>query len=183
MAFHATKAKVFNRGIPPDSFLQELVQWGKTAGDDIFVQNAQHDIYSNIVGVLGPWQDLMHRRCAMLEVMRVLAGFESSWDWNAGKDPNNHNPDPVSWETGAFQVSADSLNFGQELKDLVLAKVGSLDIDAFRDAMKQDHQLAMDYIARLLRRTVNQNGPVRHHDIDQWLKQDAVSEFRVLLAS
>ena len=43
--------------------------------------------------------------------------------------------------------------------------------------MKQDHLLAMEYIARLLRRTVNHNGPVKQHEIDPWLRQDAVTEF------
>lgn len=43
--------------------------------------------------------------------------------------------------------------------------------------MKQDHSLAMEYIARLLRRTVNHNGPVKRHEIDSWLRQDAVTEF------
>jgi hypothetical protein len=47
--------------------------------------------------------------------------------------------------------------------------------------MKQDHQLAMEYIARLLRRTVNHNGPVKRHEIDGWLRRDAVSEFLSLI--
>ena len=51
----------------------------------------------------------------------------------------------------------------------------------FQRAMKQNHQLAMEYIARLLRRTVNHNGPVKRHEIDPWLRKDAVMEFRDLL--
>jgi len=182
MAFHATKQKVLNRGVPPDSFLDELVAWGRTAPDEIFAPNANADVYSNVVGVLGPWQGIQHRRAAMLEVMRVLAGFESSWDWNAGVDttnPTSTTPDTI--EAGAWQVSANSMAFGQELKDLVLNKVGSLDGDDFQQAMKRDHPLAMEYIARLLRRTVNHNGPVKRHEIDPWLRRDAVVEFQALL--
>ncbi len=182
MPFGAIKQHVSNRGVPPDHFLEELVAWGRTAPDEIFTPNKATDIYSNVSGVLGPWQGLDHRRAVMLEVMRVLAGFESSWDWNAGKDPHTAHPElPETWEAGAWQVSADSLDFGQELKDLVLARVGSLDTTAFQNAMKQDHLLAMEYIARLLRRTVNHNGPVKHHEIDSWLRTDAVSEFLQLL--
>ena len=182
MDFHATKQKVLNRGVPPDSFLNELVAWGKTAPDEIFAPNAQADVYSNVVAVLGPWQDLRHRRAAMLEVMRVLAGFESSWNWNAGVDTNNPtSTTPDTIEAGAWQVSANSMAFGQELKDLVLSKVGSLDGNKFQQAMKQDHRLAMEYIARLLRRTVNHNGPVKRHEIDEWLRRDAVAEFQALL--
>jgi hypothetical protein len=182
MAFSATKQKVFNRGAAPDSFLMELVAWGKSAPDEIFERNEHHDIYSNVVGMLGPWQDLIHRRCAMLEVMRVLAGFESSWDWSAGVDttnPDSNTPDTI--EAGAFQVSANSMAFGPELKSLVLSEVGSTDGNAFQAAMKRDHPLAMEYVARLLRRTVNHHGPVKRHEIDEWLRRDAVAEFQALL--
>ena len=182
MTFHATKQRVFNRGVPPDNFLDELAAWGRTAPDEIFVRNAHTDIYSNVVGVLGPWEDLRHRRAVMLEVMRVLAGFESSWDWNAGVDVTNATsvtPDTI--EAGAWQVSANSMHFGEELKTLVLTKVGSLDGNEFQRATKTDHPLAMEYVARLLRRTVNHHGPVKRHEIDPWLREDAVAEFRALL--
>ena len=56
----------------------------------------------------------MHRRAALLEVMRVHAGFESSWDWNEGVDITN--PHSVAHiegqETGIFQVSFDSVLLG-----------------------------------------------------------------------
>jgi hypothetical protein len=183
MSYHATKQPVFNRGVPPDSFLDQIVDWGKTAADEIFAPNPREDIYSSVFAVLGPWENLGHRRAVMLEVMRVLAGFESSWDWNAGVDvtnPTSTTPDTI--EAGAWQVSANSMGFGEELKDLVLGKVGSLDGNDFQQAMKQDHELAMEYIARLLRRTVNHNGPVKRHEIDAWLRRDAVIEFQDLLA-
>jgi|SRR3954463_6169966 len=182
MAYKATKQRVHSRGVPPDSFLDQLVVWGKTAPEDIFLPNAGKDIYSNVFHSLGPWQDLRHRRCVMLEVMRVLAGFESSWNWNTGRDTTNSTsvtPDTI--EAGAWQVSANSMGFGPELKALVHARVGSLKGNDFQRAMKQNHPLAMEYIARLLRRTVNHNGPVKRHEIDQWLHKDAVAEFRDLL--
>jgi L,D-transpeptidase catalytic domain/Rv2525c-like, glycoside hydrolase-like domain len=182
MAVRPTKQKVLNRGVPPDSFLNELVAWGTTAPDEIFAPNENADVYSSVVEVLGPWQGLPHRRAAMLEVMRVLAGFESSWDWNAGVDVTNPtSTTPTTIEAGAFQVSANSMSFGQELKDLVQARVGSLDGNEFQKAMKRDHPLAMEYIARLLRRTVKHNGPVKRHEIDPWLRKDAVEEFQALL--
>jgi hypothetical protein len=54
MTFQTTKQKVSNRGVPPDSFLDELVAWGRTAPDEIFAPNPYAEVYSNIVGVLGP---------------------------------------------------------------------------------------------------------------------------------
>jgi len=71
MTYTATKQHVFNRGVPPNDFLDQLVAWGKDAPDEIFVRNAFSDIYSSIFNTLGPWQSLLHRRAVMLEVMRV----------------------------------------------------------------------------------------------------------------
>ena len=189
MTYRAPKKNVSNRDAPPDSFLDELVVWGKIAPDDIFAPNRNDDVYSSVSRVLGPYKSLCHRRAVMLEVMRVLAGFESGWTWNQGRDRDadaraaRHNKvrSEVELEAGAWQVSANSMRFGQELKDLVLAKVGSLDGNDFQRAMKQDHKLAMEYIARLLRRTVTHNGPVKRHEIDPWLRRDAVAEFESLL--
>jgi hypothetical protein len=182
VSYTATKQHVANRGIPPIDFLDQLVAWGKGAPEEIFEANAFSDIYSSIFNTLGPWQEPPYRRAVMLEVMRVLAGFESSWNWNEGVDitnPSSNTSDTM--EAGAWQVSANSMNFGQELKDLVLANVGTLDGTAFQTAMKQNHPLAMEYIARLLRRTTHHNGPVLRHEIDPWLRQNAVAEFQALM--
>ena len=182
MAYQATKQHVHNRGIPPDDFLDELVAWGRNAADEIFAPNTVHDVYSNVQTALGPWQDSRHRRAVMLEIMRVLAGFESSWKWKEGRDEHNPKSGTAStMEAGAWQVSANSMGFGPELKKLVKDKVGSLKPEAFQLAMKQNHPLAMEYIARLLRRTVKHNGPVKRHEIDHWLRKDAVTEFQNLM--
>jgi hypothetical protein len=182
MSFQAVKQRVHNRGVPPDGFLDELLAWGKIAAEDIFEPNPHADVYANVVGVLGPWQGNRHRRAAMLEVLRVLAGFESSWNWKAGVDTTNPtSTTPETIEAGAWQVSANSMAFGPELKELVRDRVGSLDGNDFQDAMKQDHQLAMEYAARLLRRTVKHHGPVVRREIDPWLRRDAVVEFQTLL--
>lgn len=84
MSYTATKQHVSNRGVAPDSFLDQLVDWGKAAPEEIFMPNAFSDVYSSVRNTLGPWEGIGHRRAVMLEVMRVLAGFESSWDWNEG---------------------------------------------------------------------------------------------------
>lgn len=182
MGYTAAKHRVSNRGVPPDAFLDELVAWGKRAPDDIFVPNSIHDVYTNVSRALGPWQGPRHRRAAMLEIMRVLAGFESSWNWNEGRDTTNPTSNTASTiEAGAWQVSANSMGFGTELRNLVQARAGAVDGTSFQRAMKRDHQLAMEYIARLLRRTVNHNGPVKRHEIDAWLRRDAVDEFMQLL--
>ncbi len=173
----ALKQHVANRGVPPDDFLAQLIDWGKTAPNDIFEPNPFSDIYTSVKNTLGPYRQDPHRRAVMLEVLRVLAGFESSWNFNEGKDPANHNPDPRSFEAGAWQVSADSMSFGSELRDLVLAHGGAVDPDSFQRLMKHNHPVAMEYIARLLRRTTSANGPVVRHEIDPFLRTDAVDAF------
>jgi hypothetical protein len=103
---------------------------------------------------------------------------------SAGVDttnPTSVTPDTI--EAGAWQVSANSMAFGEELKDLVLKKVGTFDGNDFQRVMKTDHQFAMEYTARLLRRTVNHHGPVKRHEIDDWLRREAVDEFRTLLTA
>jgi hypothetical protein len=178
----ARKSAVHNRGVPPDAFLDELIAWGKEADDEIFAQNEVFDIYSSVRDALGPYRTLAYRRAVMLEVLRVLAGFESSWKWTEGVDTNNPTSNtPQTMEAGAWQVSANSMSFGPELRDLVQREVGTTDPTAFQAAMKSNHRLAIEYAARLLRRTTSHHGPVKRHEIDPWLKRGAVDEFLELL--
>jgi hypothetical protein len=184
MTFTATKHPVSNRGIPPDSFLTELVTWAKTADDAIFAPNdVSDDIYSRIKPQLGPWTGPLHRRAAMLEALRVLAAFESSFRWDEGRDTSAGQESPSQMETGAWQVSADSLSFGSDLWDCVqkLAPGAGDDHCLFQSAMKSNHPLACTYIARLLRHTVRANGPIVRNEILPWLRRDAVLEFQSLI--
>jgi peptidoglycan hydrolase-like protein with peptidoglycan-binding domain len=186
--FVKTLAKVSNRGVPPKGFLQELVAWGKTASQEIFEdrETKEKDVYASVKGELGPYGDLMHRKACMLEVMRVLAGFESSWKWNTGIDttnPDENSPDTIS--AGPFQVSANSLAFGKDLKDLVAPhgiRNAKRDGDAFQALMKTNHPVAFNYISRLLRHTIRHNGPVKRSEINKWLSRDAVAELQKFLA-
>ncbi|HEY7001131.1 MAG TPA: N-acetylmuramoyl-L-alanine amidase [Candidatus Udaeobacter sp.] len=198
--FIRTLAKVFNRGSPKPEFLEELVAWGKSAPEKIFVDQPgnKNDVYASVIKELGPFKDITHRKACMLEVMRVLAGFESSWKWTEGVDTSRESKDtPTNSEAGAWQVSADSLRFGQDLKDLVARKVGNLNGIEFQRAMKADHPLAMEYIARLVRHTRMHNGPLykgnersrisrlelrgKEQSIYPWLSRDAVAEFQAFL--
>ena len=102
---------------------------------------------------------------------------------------------PTNSEAGAWQVSSDSLAFGQDLKDLVKREVGTLDGIKFQKAMKANHPLAMEYVARLMRHTMRHNGPLykdrsrfkgklrdEEQSIYPWLSRDAVAEFQRFLA-
>jgi len=192
MTFNATRQPV-KGDRPPIGFLEELVAWAGSAADEIFAPNASFhdDIYDSVSPQLGPCEGIAHRRAVMLEVLRVLAGIESNWNWNDGVDKSKRTRATAeNSEAGAWQVSADSMNFGKELKDLVRKALardggGSLDSNAFQRVMKNDHQLAIEYAARLLRHTTKHHGPVngnkRSKKIYPWLSKPAVAEFQALV--
>lgn len=150
----ANKLEVANRGSAPESFLLTLVTWAKSADETIFAQNQERDDIFNLVKhELGPWTSLSKRKAALCEVMRVHAGFESSWNWNEGVDfSNKHSLEHTTGqETGIFQVSFDSSYLGQGRMKPFLALQGIETVLGFISQMKSDHQLALEYYARLVR--------------------------------
>lgn len=196
------KAKVDNRGIAPDSYLDELIAFLKKAPDEIFqVNSAPVEIYTVIRSSLGSvhgrdgngaiiygWDSLLHRKAALAEVMRVHPGLESSWNWNEGVDRTNQSSmrNVTGQETGIFQVSFDSLNLGGgALKPF--AKAHGIDrVEEFIPAMKHDHALALEYYARLVRVSIAWAGPILRHTHDciyPWLSRVAVQNFQQLLAA
>jgi hypothetical protein len=183
LVFDKTKQKVHNRGRAPESFLAEIIAWGKAASPEIFSKNDRYDVYSSVVETLGPWDDDLHRRSVMLEVLRVLAGFESSWDWEAGVDVTNPTSNtPCTEEAGIFQCSGNSMLFDLGLKQMLLDKGADGSCESFIRITKQDHTFAIEYCARLIRLTTKHHGPLKNKRINPWLRRDAVQEFRRLLS-
>ena len=151
---------------PPVSFLDELVDWAKKAPDVIFMPNAKFDIYSSVRTQLGPYSGTFHRKAVMLEVLRVLAGHESTWNWNQGVDRDKKELNtPQNEEAGAFQCSWDSMGNDISIKDFVQTTFGKTDEQTFITNSKTNHQFAIEYAARLLRVTVEHHGPIKHHHI------------------
>lgn len=181
--FVACKEKVHNRGRAPDAFLNELIDWAQQAPDEIFETNSNKDIYSSVVAELGPWRDIKHRKAAMLEVLRVLGGFESSWRWNAGVDTTNPTSNtPCTEEAGIFQCSGNSMSYSPSLKNLLVVVAGKSDCDTFRSTTKENHKFAIEYCARLIRFTTKHHGPIKNKHINPWLRKAAVAEFEGYLA-
>lgn len=205
MTFLATKVRVFNRGVAPDTFLTEQVEWGRSAPDEIFAPNTNFDIYNKVFPELGPYIDLIHRKGVLLEVDRVLAGFESSWNWKEGADSSRRSDTTnEDAEAGAWQMSYDARKLDPSLKQCLIDH-GINDGITFQQKMKSDHVLAMEFIARVLRIDVKDydrisSGPVRKGDerkktwpdrprlwgaeqsIYPWLSRASVDEFRKLLS-
>jgi hypothetical protein len=169
---------------PPNSFLDQLIDAINPLPDEVFAENDRHDIYSVMLGSLGFYTGLLHRKAVMCEVLRVQAGFESDWNWNAGVDITNdfsvHHKEGE--ETGAFQVSWDSMQFDISLRECMDRVAGGHDVPTFIDKMKSNHALAVEYCARLLRfnttwyGTINDSKKVIAH-----VRRDAVAEFQTFV--
>ncbi len=183
MDFVYSKARVLNRGRPPDSFLTELVDWAKNAPMELFAPNSElSDIYVYVKPVLGPWTSVEYRRGVLLEVMRVHAGFESSWNWNEGVDTTNHTSMAhlEGQETGVFQVSFDSTYLDNHRLSPFAQSNGIGTPQTFIPDIKSKHDLCMEYYARLIRFNVQWAGPIKRHEIDPWLSRKSADELRVL---
>jgi hypothetical protein len=204
MTFFATKVRVFNRGIPSDEFLTELINFGKKAPDEYFAANANFDIYNKVGDELGPFDDLLKRKAVLLEVERVLGMFESSGNWNEGVDSSRQSSTTnENAEAGAWQVSWNNRKLDPSLSAFLSDK-GINDGVTFQQKMKSDHMLAMSFISLLLRIDVKDfnrinNGPVRKgierkttwpnrpklwdaaESIYPWLSRAAVTEFESFL--
>lgn len=201
MTFVATKKGVFNRGVPPDSFLREHINWGLTASEELFAPNANYDIYNKVYDELGPWKSPLHRRAVMLEVQRVLAGFESEWDFKEGVDTSRLGADtPENEEAGAWQVSYDARGLDPSLRTTLNAK-GITNGIQFQRVIKSDHPFAMEFEALLLRIDVKDfrrlhNGPLykggeriairsklrgAEQSIYPWLSRASVAEYQEFL--
>lgn len=189
MTFCEAKHPVANRGEPPDSFLAELVAWARTAPEEIFAPNAnQADAYALIATALGNeepprWNGPRHRRAALMELMRVHAGFESSWNWNEGVDIlNEHSRHSIfGQETGIFQVSFDSLLLAQNAMLPFARERGIGSAQGFIKAMKLDHELALEFYARLVRRNIQWAGPLDRREVLPYLRRGAMTEFEMAI--
>lgn len=169
---------------PPNSFLDQLIDAINPLPDTVFERNDLHDIYGVILGALGPYTDLLHRKAVMCEVLRVQAAFESDWNWNEGVDTTNlhsvHHKEGA--ETGAFQVSWDSMHFDKSLENCLDRLAGAHDVDTFIEQMKLKHPLAVEYCARLLRFNTTWCGTINNaHQVIAHARRDAVAEFKTFL--
>jgi hypothetical protein len=188
----ALNSEVLNRGVAPAKFLEEIIEVVKKADEWIFAVNHNKDIYTKVRPELGPYESLLHRKAIMIEVLRVLALFESSCDWTEGVDTSKLEKDtPENAEAGAWQISYNSRHFSPKLQSMCDEK-GIDNGLKFQRSMKFDHKFAILYVMILLRFTTRHNGPLykgeeraiirkslrgAEHSIYPWLHRDCVQEF------
>lgn len=175
-------------GTPPVAFLDELVTIVAALPEEIFAPNDEPgDVMNIIEPVLGPWTSSTHRRAALCEVLRVTAGFESGWNWNEGTDTTAGLETPAEEETGAWQVSANSMNLDSSgsLRDCVNARIvgGNATASQFISLMKESHQLAIEYAARLFRINTRWSGPTNRGWTREAVYPQAVTEFEGFLSA
>lgn len=203
MSYKFIQRQISNRCIPPTDFIETIGKTLASLPNEVFAPNEAKDIFGAIRKQLGPldpkekWTDIESRRWAMADALLVLAAFESSCKWDEGFDTSNPNEsDSETKSAGAFQVSPNSRNHGADVKAIydritanvtvdsggenVGGKLTSKKNEEFRWQMMHNHALAVEYIARDLRHTIQANGPVRDGHINRWLSRDAAAEWRQL---
>ncbi|MBB6370442.1 hypothetical protein [Chryseobacterium shigense] len=179
------KAISEQHGKPPTEFLDTLVDTIEALPNDVFSRNDKYDIYSVMNGVLGPYADLLHRKAVMCEVLRVVAAFESDWDWNEGVDTGKPKSKfkKIAEETGAFQVSFDSMSTDKSLQECLDKHEGRHDVETFITAMKSNHKLAVEYCARLFRFDTTWCGTVKNKNmVISHVSRNSVEEFKSFLS-
>jgi N-acetylmuramoyl-L-alanine amidase len=196
-AFPALNAAVYNRGPAPIEFLDTLVSTVRNLPDEVFSESYRSKTEPDVFEFLGYDStvlvpNLTMRKAFMCEVLRVLGGFESSWNWTEGRDTANADSDTwPEFEAGIFQCSANSMNFDPSLKECLdrhfggpgRATIGGQnDISRrFITYTKASPSFAIEYCARLLRFTVRHHGPLLRQEIVPWLRPDCIQAFFELL--
>lgn len=193
--------KVYNRGTAPQEFLDELVRVLRQAPIEIFSTTygslKEPDVFEfladNIPWVPSPVSRMTdpERRALMCELLRVLGGFESSWDWTKGRDTTNPESfTPCTSEAGLWQCSGDSMNFDGSLVDCFMEHykdqswrefLGNQGRDErcedFQNLTKESSPFAIEYVCRLLRFTVRHHGPLKRGEVFPWLREAGYKEF------
>lgn len=176
--------EVPSRGQPPREWLDTLIDAMLPLSDSLFAPNSYDDVYSLLAPVLGPWTGIPQRKAAMAEILRVLAGEESSWDWQCGADTTAGPETPAEEETGAFQVSQNSVLLDKTggLAELLNQHLGSHTPALFIPAMKAEPALAVEYAIRLLRVSYRWDGPLLRGVVSRAVWKPAAAEFEGFLS-
>lgn len=196
-AFPILQIPVHNRGPAPIEFLDTLVNTIRNLPDEVFSPEYRSKTEPDVFEFLGYDStvlvpNLAMRKAFICEVLRVLGGFESSWNWTEGRDVTNPSSNTLSTEeAGVFQCSANSMNFDPSLKECLdrhfggpgRASVGSQnDISRrFISYTKASPSFAIEYCARLLRFTIRHHGPLLRREIVPWIQPECIQAFFELL--
>ncbi len=172
--------RVHNRGKIPAWFVEDVIAVAKATPDVVFAPNSNYDIYSSIAPQLGPWRDLKHRKAAMVNVVLVAAGYESSWDYSEGRDMSANNTSSCTEEAGILQSSGNSNYFSKTLGAYQQQVCGGTSCDNFRACSKSGNstfkkEFPVGHFMRLVRFTIKHHGPLVRKEVNPWLSKACVS--------
>lgn len=164
--YTASKVEIFNRGVPSDSFIDEILTCIRLLPDKFFAVNKNFDIYSKTFLELGPWENLLHRKAGIAHILIVLGMFESSGNWKEGVDSSRRTATTKeNAEAGAWQESWDARRLDSTLAEFLQNNSITNGVE-FQQRMKTDHCFAVAFTILLLRIDIKDysriaNGPIR----------------------
>lgn len=176
-----------NQGKIPTSVLNNIIDFVRSAPDQVFEKNSEKDLYWLMSQKLGPITTLKQRRAVMADTQIVLGALESSWNYSTGRDPATPASKPCNeYEAGMFQVSSNSMAFGEGKLTLLFKaaceKYNSLaTCQAFQKCTKEEPAFAHSYVGLLLRYTVNHHGPLLRGTVGSYLSKSCQNEIEGIL--
>ncbi len=176
-----------NQGKIPTAVLNNIIDFVRSAPDQVFQENSEQDIYWLFAKTLGPIITLKQRRAVMADTQIVLGALESSWGYGVGRDPATPASKPCNeYEAGMFQVSSNSMAFGGgKLTTLFKAACGSYmtlgTCQAFQKCTKEEPAFAHSYVALLLRYTTKHHGPIIRGTVGKYLSKSCQKEIEAIL--
>lgn len=176
-----------NQGKIPTSVLNNIIDFVRSAPDQVFEKNNEQDIYWLFAKTLGPITTLKQRRAVMADTQIVLGALESSWGYGVGRDPATPASKPCNeYEAGMFQVSSNSMAFGNgQLTTLFKAACGPYmslgTCQAFQKCTKEEPAFAHSYVGLLLRYTINHHGPIKRGNVGRLLSKSCQNEIEAIL--
>ncbi len=176
-----------NQGKIPTAVLHNIIDFVRSSPDQVFEKNNEKDLYWLMSQKLGPITTLKQRRAVMADTQIVLGALESSWNYNAGRDPATPASKPCTeYEAGMFQVSSNSMAFGSgKLTTLFKAACGQYNslgtCQAFQKCTKEEPAFAHSYTGLLLRYTVNHHGPLLRGTVGSYLSKSCQNEIEGIL--
>lgn len=177
-----------NQGKIKPEVLNNIIDFVRSAPDEVFEKNNEQDLYWLLSKSMGPITTLKQRRAVMADTQIVLGALESSWRYGIGIDPATSTSKPCDeWEAGMFQCSSNTLaNFGKgKLTALFKAACGNYmslgTCKAFQKCTKEEPAFAHSYVALLLRYTTRHHGPLLRGNVAKYMSKSCQNEIEAIL--
>lgn len=178
--------KVHNRGIVPFSVVRDIVEAIRVTPVSVFAKNGNADVYGSVEREMGPYTSDLHRAAVMGAVMVVQSGFESSWNYQDGRDMSANNTSSCTEEAGLYQTSGNMNTFSVEakatLQPFMALHCKSTTCSEFRRCTKEPVKAFVHgHFMRAARITTRHWGPMVRKEINLWLRKACALQIEQLL--